>query len=163
MGLTCEQDLFIEALYRDMYKQLCTYANNALHDRGLAEEAVQDTFRIACSKPDDLMSCPNPRGWILTTLKHVIANIRRQRITIINMMISTPDAKEISVPTTTAEVDVEVLCEQVLGEEDYRIFRMIVFDKCTMLEAAQTAGISVEACKKRIQRAREKLKKLWKN
>ena len=38
----------------------------------------------------------------------------------------------------------------------------IALEKCTMLEAAQELGISVEACKKRVQRARKKLQKYLK-
>ena len=51
MGLAAHQEEIIAQLYREMYRKLVVYAENALND-SLAEEAVQDTFRIACSKYD---------------------------------------------------------------------------------------------------------------
>ena len=54
MGLAAHQEEIIAQLYREMYRKLVVYAENALND-SLAEEAVQDTFRIACSKYDELM------------------------------------------------------------------------------------------------------------
>lgn len=55
MGLDKEKDDFIESLYKEMFTQLCVYAMNALNDHQLAEEAVQDTFRIACIKIDSII------------------------------------------------------------------------------------------------------------
>ena len=46
MSLNQEEEKYIEQLYREMYTRLCFYAKNALGSRMLAEEAVQDTFRI---------------------------------------------------------------------------------------------------------------------
>ena len=47
MSLNQEEEKYIEQLYREMYTRLCFYAKNALGSRTLAEETVQDTFRIA--------------------------------------------------------------------------------------------------------------------
>ena len=54
MGLDKDEDQFISALYEDMFNKLLMYANTALSNRSLAEEAVQETFRIACMKIDDV-------------------------------------------------------------------------------------------------------------
>ena len=77
MSLNQEEEEYIERLYREMYTRLCIYAMSALGSKALAEEVVQDTFRIACIKPDGLMSSKNPRGWLVNTLKNVIRNRRR--------------------------------------------------------------------------------------
>ena len=58
-----EQSRFIEQLYMEMYDMLITYARCALQEESLAEEAVQETFRIACQKPESLRESPNPNGW----------------------------------------------------------------------------------------------------
>ncbi len=79
MGLSDTQRQAIEKLYMDMYYSLSAYAQSALNDRSLAEEAVQDTFRIACAKADKFLSSPNPKGWLLNTLKYVIKNSIRSR------------------------------------------------------------------------------------
>lgn len=51
----------IEALYLQMYPKLLRYARATLPE-ALAEEAVQETFRIACSKPDAVLHSANPPG-----------------------------------------------------------------------------------------------------
>ena len=51
MSLNQEEEEYIERLYREMYTRLCIYAMSALGSKALAEEVVQDTFRIACIKP----------------------------------------------------------------------------------------------------------------
>ena len=43
-----------------------------LRDHCLAEEAVQETFRIACAKADRLAESENRQGWLINTLKNVL-------------------------------------------------------------------------------------------
>ena len=45
----------------------------------------------------------------------------------------------------------------LLSDAEYRLFRRIAVDRYSMKEAAYELGISVEACKKRVQRIRAKL------
>lgn len=40
----------LEQMYREMYPTLYAYALRILKDHALAEEAIQDTFCIACAK-----------------------------------------------------------------------------------------------------------------
>ena len=71
----------IDRLYLKMYPMLFEYARSSLSNDSLAEEAVQDTFIIACQKPEALCDSPNPEGWLVKTLKNVLSNtIRKQTI-----------------------------------------------------------------------------------
>ena len=58
--MNAEQRKEIEQLYMQMYDMLTAYARSSLSEEALAEEAVQETFRIACQKPEDLCDSPNP-------------------------------------------------------------------------------------------------------
>ena len=69
----------IEKLFFEMYDMLFTYARCSFEEESLAEEAVQETFRIACQKPDQLCGSINPKGWLVNTLKFTIRNMRRNR------------------------------------------------------------------------------------
>lgn len=163
MGLTPKQDHEITRLYYEMHQMLFSYANNALKDRSLAEEAVQDTFRIACSKPDVLLTSPNPKGWLTITLKYVIENIRRSRARWTKFaarLITMAEANTDLIFTLPDEesIALEAICTKVLDAEEFRLLKRVVQDKLTMAEAAQEFNINVEACKKRIQRAKMKLK-----
>jgi len=46
--MNAQQHREIEKLYVEMYELLLAYARSSLKNEALAEEAVQETFRIAC-------------------------------------------------------------------------------------------------------------------
>ncbi len=157
MGLKYEQAQRIEQLYRELYLPLCIYANSALQSRPLAEEAVQDTFRIACTKADDLLRSENPQGWLTNTLKNVIRNIRRSQARMQGMLLRLLPQEHAEISSPAGLVELAEVCTALLGRADYELLVKIVLQNYTMLEAAQELGISVEACKKRVQRAKKKL------
>ena len=69
----------IEVLYLEMYEMLYAYARCSFSEESLAEEAVQETFRIACQKSEQLCESGNPHGWLVNTLKFTIRNMKRSR------------------------------------------------------------------------------------
>lgn len=158
MGLDDNQHRFIEELYKEMYYSLSAYALSALNDRSLAEEAVQDTFRIACAKVDNFQSSVNPKGWLYNTLKYVIKNMIRSRARLNNMIISSFDFDE-NIDTNNSDTsNIDLLYSDIIDSPEYKLLKKIALDKYTMLEAAQELEISVEACKKRVQRAKKKIR-----
>lgn len=158
MGLDDNQQWFIEKLYKEMYYSLSTYALSALNDRSLAEEAVQDTFRIACAKVDNFQASANPKGWLFNTLKYVIKNMIRSRAHLNNMIVSSFDFDENSYVKDLDTSNIDLLYSDIVDSPEYKLLKRIALDKYTMLEAAQELGISLEACKKRVKRAKKKLK-----
>lgn len=149
----------IERLYLQMYAMLFEYARASLSSDVLAEEAVQDTFHIACQKPDELFSSPNPEGWIFNTLKNVIRNtVRSQNIAkriLLNYFAS--NAKDIAV--SDDRVGLEILYDDVADLEEFKLVKGMALDGKSYLELAQERGISVVTCRKRMQRAKEILRK----
>lgn len=149
--------LEIEKLYKEMYPALYTYALRVLKNPALAEEAIQDAFCIACAKRDQVLSNPKPQGWIMMTLKHVMQNkLRLQQK--LQRMLSLSDGEEL--PTEKPELlNVDLLFGNVSDSEDFQLLKRMALEQCTIPELAQELGISVEACKKRVQRARKRLQK----
>lgn len=158
MSSNAENNRIIEDLYIDMYPKLLRYASNALGDPHLAEEAVQDTFRIACVKSEQLMASQNRQGWLTNTLKYVIRNTRRSQAKFNSLFKIITTEAQISLEKVEDNVDLAMYCTTVLGKEDFWLVKQIIIEKRTMLDASNEIGISVNACKKRIQRAKEKLK-----
>lgn len=157
-------DEVITPLYLEMYGKLFSYASIALGDQALAEEAVQETFRIACSKSSEFLSHPNKRGWLMNTLKNVITNIRRTRARLNKLVVDSMAYDEALIINNSnngeIESNVDIMYSDLLDEEDYRLLKLIVLEKLSMKEAAEIFGISVDACKKRVQRAKKKLKNI---
>ena len=147
----------LEQMYREMYPTLYAYALRILKDHALAEEASQDTFCIACAKREQALSNPKPRGWLMLTLKHVMQNMLRAQRKVQRLLFLTAGEEQ---PAEAPELlDVDVLFGDVSDSEDFRLLKRIALDQCTIVELAQDLGISVEACKKRVQRARKRLQK----
>ena len=126
MGLNQEEEKFIEQLYREMYTRLYLYAKNAQGNKMLAEEAVQDTFRIACIKPESLMSSKNPRGWLINTLKNVIRNRQRTEARLNNLLLAAMSAYEPQAKAAVDTVEFHVAYSDVLGEGDFQLLINIV-------------------------------------
>lgn len=161
MGLSDNQRSEIERLYKEMFHPILAYAQSALHERALAEEVVQDTFRIACAKSDNLLSSPNPKGWLLNTLKYVIRNTIRSRSYLNRLVIASLDFDENinHGKEYMDELKIDLLFSDLANDEDYKLIKKLALDKRTILEVAEELGITVEACSKRVQRAKKRLKK----
>lgn len=162
MALNREQQAKIERLYRDMYAVLYEYADSELTDKFIIKDAVQETFRIACGKGDELLESENPSGWLMETLKNVILNIekmerRRARIFLPSAAL---DENRAGRPQEIL-MDLDIIGPQVLGEEDYQLMKQVILGRITVREAAQALDISEAACYKRISRNKKKLKKYF--
>ncbi len=149
------EKILIDIMYREMYRKLCIYAVRQLEDEDLAEEAVQETFRIACEKDRQVIESENPRGWIMQTLKYNILNIKRERKYLSKLYTTLmADAK----PQELIEENVDVMYSDLISEEDFEILKMIVIGNCTIKEAAEKYGLSLSLCKKKIKSIKRKLK-----
>jgi len=125
-----------------------------------AEEAVQETFRIACTKPEDVLGSINPVGWLVKTLKNVISNMRRTQARLNRMIMSSIPYQDIIVEAPDKAENIDTMYSDLLKPEEYELLKKIVVNQYSVLDAANELGISVEACKKRVQRAKNKLKRI---
>ena len=149
---------FIETLYIKNASLLFNYANIILSNDSLAEEAVQETFVIACIKQHALENSPNPEGWIMNTLKNVCRNIQKNRNYYLSRILS---LNESVLGTTDLESDDlwETNVQGFISKEDFMILKKIILDGYSYKDLAKELGISIEACKKRAQRAKQRFRK----
>ncbi|WP_295744593.1 RNA polymerase sigma factor [uncultured Oscillibacter sp.] len=146
----------VEQLYKEMYPALYIYALRVLEEAALAEESIQDTFCIACAKREQFLSSTDPKRWIMCTLKYVCQNTLRTQAKWRKLLLSL-DAGGHLTSKTPELMSVDVLFCDLSGSEDFQLLKRIALDRCTVLEMAEELGISVESCKKRVQRARKRL------
>ena len=142
-----------------MYDMLTAYARSSLSEEALAEEAVQETFRIACQKPEDLCDSPNPKGWLVNTLKFTIQNTKRSQESARQLLSEYLAEQSRQILYTDDKVSLDVLYENVADLEAFKLLKEMAIDGKSHLEMAQSRGISVAACKKRVQRAKDLLQK----
>ena len=157
--MTPKQYKLIEDLYYQLRPLLLSYAASALSSESQAEEAVQDTFQIACQRIDIVSSHPNPQGWVFTTLKNVISNEMQQRLRDTRVITDTLGAHIDQLGHYADRINVDLIYENVADTEEFRLIKAIALDGRSMLELSRELGISIPAVKKRAQRAREYLQK----
>lgn len=157
-----QQSKQIECLYIQMYNMLYEYARSVLGNETQAEEAIQEVFRIACQKPADVCESINPQGWMVLTLKHVISNMGRSQFIETRALAKYsslhPDIAN-SLPT---QIEVELLYNDIANTEEFHMLKEMTIEGLSYPEMAQKRGISIEACRKRMQRAKEFLRKVVK-
>ena len=136
---------------------MCIYARYCLDDDELAEEAVQETFRVACEKQGQVLASENPRGWMMQTLKYTILSMKRERTYLNRLYIRLKGETE---ETELTDENVDIMYSDIVKEEDFEMLKMIVLGNCTIKETAEYFGISNDACKKRISRLKHRLQKI---
>lgn len=157
--MTVEQRDQIGQMYQEMYEFLLSYALSSLENRPLAEEAIQETFRIACMKPDALLGSPNPKGWLINTLKNTISNMKRTRDHANRLLLAYTAIHGNNVAFSEDKVSMEITYSNVADSEEFKLIKELAVEGKSHLEMSEARGISVEACKKRVQRAKEFLRK----
>lgn len=157
--MNAEQSAFVRDMYRDMYNQLKGYAYSTLKNESQSEEAVQEAFQIACQKPEDLMNSPNPRGWMKNTVKFTAANIRHGNDRDKRILAEFLASQSSQIAMMEDRISLEVDYANIAHLEEYRLLEDKVLKGKTHLEIAEERGITLVACKKRVQRAKEILRK----
>ena len=145
----------IEQLYFEMYDMMISYARCSFAEESLAEEAVQETFKIACQKPEQLCESVSPKGWLVNTLKFTIRNMKRNRDRV-QQLLSMVEQND-SATYLEDKLPLDLMYEDLSNTEDFKLLVEMAIDGKSHLEMATARGITVSACKKRVQRAKEKL------
>lgn len=158
MGLDYEEQQFIERVYKEMCSHLMRYAMASIKDRDQAEDAVQEVFHIACLKISDLMNSPNYKGWLVNTLKYVIRDHQRVKTKYVAIICKLMALEADKQKATELQLDVDLLYQDTAVSEYLQLLRRLYIEDNTMKEIAEADGITIEACKKRVQRARRRLK-----
>lgn len=154
-----EQRKIIEELYREMYDKLIVYACVNLDSESLAEEAVQETFHTACQKPESICESMNPQGWLVNTLKNTIRNMKRSRANAKRILETYMMTQFREYSITEDRINLNVLYENVADLEEFKLLSEMAIEGRSHEEMARSRNISISACKKRVQRAKETLQR----
>ena len=157
--MNAEQKKFIDELYYELYQRLVRYADSSLHNIALAEEAVQEAFAIACSKPEQICNCPNPKGWLVTTTGYVVLNIESRQRTARKVIADLPEYRPELMAAPEHPLDLRIQYGELADTEEFQLIYAMAVKGKSLIEIADELGISVDACKKRAERARKYLQK----
>jgi len=166
--LNAQQNEFISKLYSEQADKLYKFAVGFLEPSS-AEEAVQNPFRDACLKIDDIMASENPVGWLTKALKFSISKIKREKRQFVRFMLLVPPhsdsdnnieigIEEVIDPNPPDE-DVDSLYPELAVLEEFQLIKEYAVEDKSIKEMADKRGISISACKQKLYRCRLKLRK----
>lgn len=153
-ALTPEEGAALEKLYKEQYRNFFNTAISLLGSEQLAYDVIQDTFAEGAKKIDQVMSSPKPGGWLYITMCHLIMHILRMRSRLLTKNIPLEDIPEL----VTGEEGIEIN-ELNMENKDMQLLARYYLYGYSINEIADELGISVQAARMRIKRAKERLKK----
>lgn len=158
--MTEEQTAHLERFFKEHFGELQTHAYRFLGEWGRTEDVVMDAFSIACEKFDTFWDSTNQIGWMKLAVQNVCWNYLRRRNRESKLVTEWDSLKENQLPAVEDAPPEEFIdrCRSLLGEKDFRLLYGAVILEIPMDKLAQTHGLSESACRKRVQRIRQRLK-----
>ena len=148
--MTTAQREHIRQLYQTEYRKLFAIAYARLHDAGRANDAVQQTFTVACQRPEALLDGPRPDKWLLSALLHVVHEIIRDAA-----KRNGPSPEQLAEQgAPPEELPLEVLYGDLAETEAFQLMKAVGVEGKSYEELARELGISVNACRIRVMRAK---------
>lgn len=169
-----KQRVFIEKLYDKNYDRLLEYALIFLNEAD-AEEAVQNLFLDACrpGKIDKLLEHPRPEAWLGQGIKFSINKIKRSKQQLAKLVQNVSQYAESGDELTKnidaipdvrpLDIDVNTLYEDLALHKDFQLVKRYAVDGKSAWEIAQEDNVSLPTCRKRLVRAKERLRKIMKS
>jgi DNA-directed RNA polymerase specialized sigma24 family protein len=95
----------------------------------------------------------------VNTLKFTIRNMRRSRESGQQLLSRYLALQTEAITYSTDAVSLEVLYEDMAHSEEFKLVKEMAVDGKSHLQMAEARGITVAACKKRMERAKKLLQK----
>ncbi|HEX3008343.1 MAG TPA: RNA polymerase sigma-70 factor [Bacteroidales bacterium] len=154
------------------YPSLLNFANSYIHDRFVAENAVQDAFITFWEKKEDLDPNTNVRAFLGTIVKHKALNIleKTRNRSRINENIQNIKLREINIQINSLQAlnpeelfgneieDIISKALEELPENTRQVFVMSRYDNISHQKIAQQLGISTKGVEYHITKALKHLK-----
>lgn len=160
-----EQDAILEKLYRSCFHALEIHAYRFLGNWEDSHVAAQEAFHIACEKIDVLLESENQIGWLKNTVRNVCRRMIRDRQYQRVLFSSIEDLTDADLPPVTDEVESTAaeLFGGLLSDSELELLQKIIVEGVSYAEAARELDCTIWTCRKRVQRAIDKLHKVYRD
>lgn len=167
--LTDDQSELVSQMYKEYYGLFYSIAYNILRSKTAAEDAVHTTFEKISRKIDEIsqIPCPQRRNYCIVIIeRNALAMVRSEkRIDYVesiddDIMADEPTPEEITISLMEQENMKELFDK--LEDKDQEILKLHFYNELSYKQIAELYEITVEAAKKRGQRALGELRALLK-
>lgn len=150
-----DKEIFFSQMYEANYSNIRKWAYRHTGNLTTAEDITQETFLILVIKIDDAMAHPSPRAWLYTVARnligHEIRDMRKQMLLFPEIKAETED--------DSLDLGLVEIFPNTFSDDDIRIMLMYYVERRSIKEVASSFGISASACKMRLLRLRNEIKK----
>lgn len=156
IGLNPSDQLYVRQLCERSQAKIRKVAYRYLYDISptLVDDVEQETYLLACLNIDTLRNHERPEGWLIQTATYVAWDIRRKESS--------------TVPLTTDIIDdsnggggIDECLPSSLKPNDQDILKRYYERQDNVREIASDLNEHEETIKKRLARARQRLKQFW--
>lgn len=160
--MTPEQSEMLGYLYDKYYRSLYRYACTFFEDWQTAEDLVQHTFEVACKKIGSAEPDTNLFAWLKNILDYEIKNYWRALETRKKFFADLDPERQYKHPDSDKYFSsIDYIKPKNISDEDFYIIVYTSIYGFTCEEIAKQLRISKEACFKRLQRAKKRLRKIY--
>lgn len=155
------QRVIISDLYNKHYKMLFNYAHSILQNKHMAEEIVQETFRVACENIEKFLKSKNMAGWLFKTLQFSIKRYIREKQKMSKYIARLPDDFDFDniADKKAPDENVDILYADLAQHKDFELLKEFAVDGRPIKEIAEKRDMSIDACTQKLSR----LKKLFRD
>lgn len=146
-----------DELYKANWSTLFGMARNILHSIPLAEELTQKAFMVCFCKFERVKTHPHPDRWLKKVMRNLIGN-ELKKIQIQKEHSSNLIVDQFATTEQTEKLDDVLPLE--LSKEDRQLLIWAYEDCLSHSEIAEKLGISENACRTRLFRARERYREI---
>ncbi len=145
----------ISALYLKYHDNLEKYARRIGYTKEEAEDLVQDTFAVVVQKWDKLLESEKRQSWIYGILRRCMGHLNRdaQYASRLQEMLEWQSSG-----INEDHLDLVTLYRGIVSDEDLELLIQHCANKISYESLSRKYGISEPACRKRVQRARERFR-----
>lgn len=149
---------WFDKLYRENTEKMLRISMSILGNRETAEDVVQATFVILLQKQKSVKLHENPAGWLFIALKHQINNALRREV--YRQTVPMDEILDFFI-YNIHDIPLAGSLPKGLSSSERDILLLYYEDELSHEQLAERLGCSAEACRARLFRARNKLKKLY--
>ncbi|MBQ9748918.1 MAG: RNA polymerase sigma factor [Clostridia bacterium] len=147
----------LSVIHKYMSRQIYAVAYAVLQDFTLSDDVVQETYVKIIEKSFSYQKGTNARAWVLSIARNIAIDFYRKRRFECEADELADAGMRFDESTVLSSMEVKRALD-ALSDEERQIITFKVYAGLKHREIAALLGITVEACKKKYQRAADKLR-----